>query len=394
MIIAYHYHIPGIKRNGKILTSSQQGIFLDGLAIYFKKIICYLHYPNRADVGTMDYTIKNSNVELISLGAHDNVYKRLLFSFKYTRNINAKEFDLFLFRGPSPLIPFLLYNYRSIQSVLLIVGDYSRENALYKNINLKKIVVFIWSRIYKILQDHLMENQLVIFNNRWQYEEYIDKLKYIGLASTNMISKNDYFKRVDTCKRKIKNILFVGRIDENKGLVEIAEAIIILLKKGFKVRYSVAGYEKKTGNVLNHIMDLFYKNNFENNFIYHGHVIYGRELFTIYKNADIFVNASRSTEGFPRTIWESFAHCTPVITTSVGGIGYTIIDRRHALFCKPRSKESIASKIEEMIKNNSLRKNLIANGYRLALDNSFEMNIKKIYNLIFRHYRNSKQTSK
>ncbi len=40
----------------------------------------------------------------------------------------------------------------------------------------------------------------------------------------------------------------------------------------------------------------------------------------ITKKADIYVIASRSSEGFPRTIWEAMAHCLPVVATKVGSI--------------------------------------------------------------------------
>ena len=144
MIIGYHYHIPGIRKNGKYLTSSQQGIFIDGLAPHAEKIICYLHSPNDDELITMDYVIKNENVEIVSIGTHDSIYKRTLFPYKYTSKIISKDFDILFLRGPSPLLPILLLKYNKIPIALLIVGDYVRIDVLKKKINIKNILIFLF----------------------------------------------------------------------------------------------------------------------------------------------------------------------------------------------------------------------------------------------------------
>ena len=201
------------------------------------------------------------------------------------------------------------------------------------------------------------------------------------------MSKVNYYKRIDTCNNKRKNILFVGRIDKNKGIVDISKAIIYLVSKNVDVIFNIVGYENIEDNVIESVFNLFTKNKIAHLIKFHGHVPFGDSLFKYYRDADIFVNASRSTEGFPRTLWESFSQCLPVVTTNVGGIGYTIENEKNALFCNTRSYKSIALNIQKLIDNQNLRRSIIKNSFQLAMDNSFETNIDNTFNIINSYYK-------
>ena len=47
--------------------------------------------------------------------------------------------------------------------------------------------------------------------------------------------------------------------------------------------------------------------------------------------------------------------------------------------------------IEELINNQGLRKTIIKNSYQLALNNSFELNSKKIFNYLKNHLESNKK---
>lgn len=387
MIIGYHYHIPGIIKNNKFYTSAQQGLFIETLSTYVKKIICYLHFPNDDDLATMDYIIENKNVVLINIGNHDSVYNRTIFPEKYLNKINPKDFDILFLRGPSPLVPYLLFKYKTCLITLLIVGDYSKEHAIHNIINFKKLIIYFWSKIYNIFQDYFVKKHLLLLNNKWQYKDYLPHQKNIGLVSTSLMSKVNYYKRIDTCNNKRKNILFVGRIDKNKGIVDISKAVIYLVSKNVDVMFNIVGYENIEDNIIESVFNLFKKNKIAHLIKFHGHVPFGDTLFKYYRDADIFVNASRSNEGFPRTLWESFSQCLPVVTTNVGGIGYTIVNEKNALFFDARSYKSMALNIQKLIDNQNLRRSIIKNSFQLAMDNSFETNIDNTFNIINSYYK-------
>ena len=52
---------------------------------------------------------------------------------------------------------------------------------------------------------------------------------------------------------------------------------------------------------------------------FHGRDKYGAPLFNFYRKSDIFIHPTYH-EGFPRVLWEAAVNCSPIVTTSVGGI--------------------------------------------------------------------------
>ena len=82
----------------------------------------------------------------------------------------------------------------------------------------------------------------------------------------------------------------------------------------------IVGWPVPGDPILEEVMGQAREMGLEGRVVYHGFKALGEELFAYYKKADIYVIASRSSEGFPRTIWEAMAHCLPVVATKVGSI--------------------------------------------------------------------------
>ena len=106
------------------------------------------------------------------------------------------------------------------------------------------------------------------------------------------------------------------------------------------------------------------KLNISDKVVFNGQVEY-RDLAKYYSQADIFVRASLS-EGQGIAFLEAMASGVPVIGTPVGGIPDFLEDGRTGLFCEVSNPESIAQKINEILKDDNLRKNIIHNGLELV----------------------------
>ena len=103
---------------------------------------------------------------------------------------------------------------------------------------------------------------------------------------------------------------------------------------------------------------------------YRGYRSLGRDLFALYKHADIYVQASLRTEGFPRSVWEAMAHSLPVVATRVGSIPYDLRDGHSARLVTPRCAEALAGGIWDVLHDRDLRRRLIVNGFTLARSNT------------------------
>ena len=100
----------------------------------------------------------------------------------------------------------------------------------------------------------------------------------------------------------------------------------------------------------------------------------------------VFVRPSLS-EGLGNVFLEAMATGVPVIGTRVGGIPDFLKDGETGLFCQVRNPRSIAGKIKEILRNQSLRKTLAKNGLALIRSGYYDwksiaLKMNKIYQRI------------
>ena len=99
---------------------------------------------------------------------------------------------------------------------------------------------------------------------------------------------------------------------------------------------------------------------------------------SLYRQSDIYVIASRVTEGFPRTIWEAMANSLPVIATEVGSIPHFLNHEEDAILIKPQDINEIERNIKRVIEDSELRKRIIKGGFKIAKGNTLETQSEKM----------------
>ena len=115
-------------------------------------------------------------------------------------------------------------------------------------------------------------------------------------------------------------ILFVGRLEYSKGVVELLDAAQLLASRGIQFELILVG-----GGEL--YLPLFsrYGNHPGNNVRVVGVIDNKSDLYKLYEEADFFVLPTHH-EGFPRVLYEAMMKSCVVITTFVGGIGHVMTD--------------------------------------------------------------------
>ncbi len=381
MRLGFHFHVPAIARDGGVFVPSFIGGWLDSIASNCEQVICFLHSPSSEEEVLMDYRLQSPNITLVGIGPHSSVPRRLLSANKTKKIIRqwSHNIDVMLIRGPSPLLPQVALACGKTPVVLMLVADYVAGVSSLPQPRWRKEIIRLWSYWNKFQQNRVAENTLTLVNSRLLYNQMVSRVSNLIEIRTTTLTKDNFFYREDTCQRMPFKILTTGRMSRSKGILNVLDAIAELIKQGEDIHFDLVGMIEKGDPVLDELAKKAKAYGISDRVRYHGYHPAGSELLNYYKNSDIFVVASKSSaEGFPRTIWEAFSQGTPVIATNVSSIPYFLKDEQDALIVSPNSPSELAMSIKRLISEPALRKKLIANGYKLAEENTLDRRAKEM----------------
>lgn len=386
MVIAFYYHIPVFKKGGQFFVPSFLGVFIDSLASSVDTLFLVMHEVNVQNEA--DYYLKSSNIKFVSLGLKTPAWHRMIFHKKILAEKlkQITEADFFLVRSPSPLAPFFGNYFDFTKIVFMVVGDYAEGR---KQMEKKTFRSFMVNGLLK-WNDYLFLNEMkrtkIIVNSPALFQKYESIALSISQIKTTTLSARDFFKRADTCQGKLIRLVFTGRIDLAKGLVELVSALAELNKIEKKYTLDIVGWEAQNEQpVKKQLLELAKQNGQQNQLTFHGKMSVGEELNRMYRQSDIYIIPSYH-EGFPRTIWEAMANSCPVIATNVGSIPVFLENEQDAILIAPKSINQIVDAVENLVSNSVLRKRILENGYLLAQSNTLEIQTKILVNkLNFQH---------
>jgi glycosyltransferase involved in cell wall biosynthesis len=206
----------------------------------------------------------------------------------------------------------------------------------------------------------LYKNAHVVFTVSPYFTEIVNQAGGYGLTQRPGVSFNsdDIIYNRSYISKKNYNFLYLGRLDKEKGLLELLEAIHSLKVQGidnFKFDIVGDGYHEVEIKEKTKLLEL-------NDIVqFHGGVTNLSELKAYYTNSDLFVLPTYH-EGFPRTLYEAMLFGVPIITTFVGGIPSLMKDKFNCLKIEPKSSSSIEVAIKSVLLNYEGMKILAING--------------------------------
>jgi len=382
MRLGFYYHIPAIEKDGKILMPGYLGRFLDALAGYCQELVLFQHLPNPGENANFDYKIRSENVRLISLPVRGSVPNRMLHAGKFTKILerHLPQLDAILFRGPTPLLPAMANASKTIPTIFLIVGDYLAGFSSLQQPWWRKGLIYAWELYNDRRQLHFAKRGLVFVNSDILYDKFTGKIENLKQTRTTTLSRDDFFKREDTCQERPIRLLYTGRMDPAKGLLDMVSALGILAAEGEDIVLDLVGWPEEGSDILSQIEKTAAQNGVANRVFYHGYKAVGPELFAYYKNADLYLIASQASEGFPRTIWEAMAHSTPVVATRVGTIPDFV--KGAAGLVPPKDPEALAKGVINLMDHPEIRRKYIKKGFDLASQNTLEVQVGEMANKI------------
>ena len=381
MKLGFYYHISLRKTTSGMFLPGYLAVFVDALAREVEHLKLFLHEDSSLSNMGADTCLQEKNISWVNLGTKTAAWHRSLF-YKKILAPHMGEFeqvDLLIVRSPSPLAPYFKNIISNSKICYLLVGDY-HDGAMNMRINsLRDKIVqhyIIWNQTQLV---KALRNSFVIVNSRFLLEKYIAITSNIFEVRTTTLREDDFFNRADTCREDVIKLAYIGRLDLQKGLVELLQAFAELIyHHNYPLELHFTGWEPLSSRpVESKLRQMAAHLKVKDKIFFHGRKKVGEELNEMYRQADIYVIPSYH-EGFPRTILEAMANSCPVIATRVGSIPYYLEHEKHALLIEARSVDEIVIAVKRLIEEAELRQELIRNGYQLASGNTLEVQTKKL----------------
>ena len=144
------------------------------------------------------------------------------------------------------------------------------------------------------------------------------------------------------------DILYLGRIEPNKGIDYIYKAAQVLKEKNFDFILHFAGKEQKGCNYIERFRSLLGQR-----FVYEG-VVFGEGKNQLLRQCNVFLLPS-FYEGLPISLLECMSFGMAPVTTDVGSISDFVKEGETGLFVKVKDVDSIVDALIRLAEDNQLR---------------------------------------
>ena len=222
-------------------------------------------------------------------------------------------------------------------------GNYIKERnrPWYIKSLLKKI--FKWSKHVIVLG----EEENAILEEDFGIHNVISLPNCIDLSAARKFNRNIEGK--DTL-----DILYLGRIEPNKGIDYIFDACKALKEEGIKFHLNFAGKEEEEGQYIPK-----FKEEFADNFTFHG-IVSGDKKIGVLKKCDIFLLPS-FFEGLPMSLLETMSFGQVPVVTPVGSIPMVVVDDVNGCFIKVKNADDIINVVRSLTTYRELYSTLSSN---------------------------------
>jgi glycosyltransferase involved in cell wall biosynthesis len=248
---------------------------------------------------------------------------------------------------PTVFTPHGIYPPRSFANGLIkSVYDHSFGNLLLRSSD--KITALTEHNRQLLLRLGAPEDRIVLVPNGVDVNRYSKTHHY-----NEKISKEELRGPV---------LLYVGRMDWNKGLERVIQALPVLARSFGHVKFLIVGpdYYGHAGNLLALAREL----GVSDSVVMTGEVSEEQKLH-YYSIADVFVLPA-IYEGLSLSLLEAMASGVPVVVTKSGGPGDILVDGVHALLMNDCSAQEVSHLVSMILKDSRLAKRISKNAFDLV----------------------------
>lgn len=204
-----------------------------------------------------------------------------------------------------------------------------------------------------VLYSRLMLPEIMLYHPKLD----VSKVVYIHNAVNvrRFSPDGEISQRLMALKDGRKCVLYVGRVNEKKGVRDLIRAFEIVLSKQRDCILAIAGSGDR--KYIEGLIKEVGKAGLDDHVYFLGPVP-NREMPALMRAADIIAYATREGEGIPRALLEGMACGKPVVATEVAGIPEAVIDGVTGFLVKPRDITSLADRLSILLMDDSLRRDM------------------------------------
>jgi glycosyltransferase involved in cell wall biosynthesis len=155
-------------------------------------------------------------------------------------------------------------------------------------------------------------------------------------------------------------ILFLARVEREKGVYETVDACARLLGEGLPVHLTIAGEGSELPGVR-----VRAEERLGDHVTFEGFILGERKALAL-RESDIYVLPTYHAEGMPASVLEAMALGLPVITRPMGGIRDFFLDGEHGYLMEEVDAELVASRIRELASDEELWRRMSRTAHEYA----------------------------
>jgi len=265
---------------------------------------------------------------------------------------NGPKHWLFFLGGENLILPMFVAKLFG-KKVTLILGGSSAKIAEAS----KDTSAIALSYVFR--GTRFLANRIIVYSpniiKMWNLENYKNK---ILIAHRHFLDFEKFKITKDFCDRG--NVIgYIGRLSEEKGVMEFVRAILLILKKGSDLNFIIGG----DGPLQDEIEEFVTKTNLSSRVKLAGWITHNK--LPDYLNELKLLILPSYTEGLPNIMVEGMACGTPVLATPVGAIPDIIKDGETGFIMEDNSPECIEKNIIRAINYPDLER-IAENGRKLV----------------------------
>lgn len=321
---------------------------------------------NGEDITSLsDYNL--SGIKSIQIERKISLIKDILSVFIFALYINKMKFDSI--HSLAPKAGFITALAGKIvgtsNRIHIFTGQVWHTKKGFKRFLLKQFDRFIVKLNTSILVDGESQRRYLISEGIANYNNTL----VLGKGSISGVDANRFFSNTNV-RRKLRRelkisensivFLFMGRVNKDKGIVDLAKAFKNLLLDHNNIFLLIVGYDEedlivKIENIINDNLC----------FQYYGPTNMPEELIQV---GDIFCLPSYR-EGFGTGVIEASMCKLAVLCSDTYGLSDAIIDNKTGLIHRVGDIADLTNKMKILLNDQSLIKNLGENGYENVMSN-------------------------
>ncbi|MHA7129393.1 glycosyltransferase family 4 protein [Algoriphagus namhaensis] len=332
------------------------------------------------------YFIPNGKEHLLALPDYASVadFLKKPQLFTEARKIlrgQLTKYDVFWLTWPHPISFLLLTLIGRKKPKVLFIRQNLEELIRVRYSGIQRSAGLLFTKAMYAYARRFHRDALVVTVGHEMYERMRSQFKEVGYVSDCIVPQRVSIPaRLGFVGQNVK-LIFVGRMEPEKGLMDLVDAVDRLTKK-YPIELTLVG----DGISKKPVEDRIKKLGLENKVQLAGYVPFGDSLFDLYSSHDVMVISSYS-EGLPKIINEARAFALPIVSTAVGGIKTELKDEHTVIFVEPKNPNSLASGIQRLIEDPELYQKISYNLAQEFKQNSLEYWSGKFADMVKSHIK-------